>query len=281
MAANCALAAAQPQVALDRAQAAYRLFRSQQSAWWQAHAGLVLVQARYAAGPVSAQLLRAANRAADPAGGARLGRGHPGASAGRAGGTGPGPPRRRRSSSHRGRPQPAARPGAVTGQRLARRGTAGRGGRATRAACSPPAAAGWRSWMSSGSPWAPRNCEPRPPPTGPSWLSSRSGMPRGLTGRGSCWPGVNAGGPPRWRSRRSGPRPTQDSPTAWPRCARSPAGWRTPGARAVPSAALQRQQQRLERSVRATSLRARGAPDPGHSRGQHPANCSTSSAPPS
>jgi hypothetical protein len=30
-------------------------------------------------------------------------------------------------------------------------------------------------------------------------------------------------------------------------------------------AALQRQQQRLERSVRATSLRARGAPDPSHS----------------
>ena len=64
MAANCALAAAQPQVALDRAQAAYRLFRSQQSAWWEAHAGLVLVRARYAAGQVSAQLLNAADRAA-------------------------------------------------------------------------------------------------------------------------------------------------------------------------------------------------------------------------
>jgi tetratricopeptide (TPR) repeat protein len=64
LAASCALAAAQPQAALDRAQAAYRLFRSQQSAWWQAHAGLVLVQARYAVGPVSAQLLRAASREA-------------------------------------------------------------------------------------------------------------------------------------------------------------------------------------------------------------------------
>jgi len=64
MAANCALAAAQPQVALDRAQAAHRLFRSHQSSWWQAHAGLVLIRARYAAGPVSAPLLRAANRAA-------------------------------------------------------------------------------------------------------------------------------------------------------------------------------------------------------------------------
>jgi len=64
-AANCALAAAQPQGALDRAQAAYRLFRSQQSAWGQAHARLVLVQARFAIGPVSGRLLRAANQAAD------------------------------------------------------------------------------------------------------------------------------------------------------------------------------------------------------------------------
>jgi tetratricopeptide (TPR) repeat protein len=64
VAANCALAAAQPQGALDRAQAAYRLFRSQQSAWGQAHAGLVLVQARYAVDTVSGRLLQAAKRAA-------------------------------------------------------------------------------------------------------------------------------------------------------------------------------------------------------------------------
>jgi tetratricopeptide (TPR) repeat protein len=63
-AANCALAAAQPRGALDRAQAAYRLFRSQQSAWWQAHAGLVLAQAQYAAGLASGRLLRQANRIA-------------------------------------------------------------------------------------------------------------------------------------------------------------------------------------------------------------------------
>jgi tetratricopeptide (TPR) repeat protein len=60
-AANCALAAAQPQGALDRAQAANRLFRSQQNAWGQAHARLVLVQARYAVGPVSRRLLHAAD----------------------------------------------------------------------------------------------------------------------------------------------------------------------------------------------------------------------------
>jgi tetratricopeptide (TPR) repeat protein len=64
LAANCALAAAQPQGALDRARAAYRLFRSQQSAWGQAHAGLVLVQARYAVDTVSGRLLQAAKRAA-------------------------------------------------------------------------------------------------------------------------------------------------------------------------------------------------------------------------
>jgi tetratricopeptide (TPR) repeat protein len=60
-AANCALAVAQPQAALDRAQAAYGLFRSQQSAWWQAHAGLVLAQAQFAAGLASGPLLRQAN----------------------------------------------------------------------------------------------------------------------------------------------------------------------------------------------------------------------------
>jgi tetratricopeptide (TPR) repeat protein len=60
MAANCALAAAQQDRALEWAQAAYRLFRSQRSAWWQAHAGCVVLQARYATGQASAGLLREA-----------------------------------------------------------------------------------------------------------------------------------------------------------------------------------------------------------------------------
>jgi tetratricopeptide (TPR) repeat protein len=64
IAANCALAAGQPHAALDRAQAACRLYRSQQSAWWQAHAGLVLVQAQFAVGLASGSLLRRANRTA-------------------------------------------------------------------------------------------------------------------------------------------------------------------------------------------------------------------------
>jgi len=63
-AANCAMAAAQPGGALDRAQAARCLFRSQKNAWGQAHSALVLAQARYLAGQASGQLLRAASRAA-------------------------------------------------------------------------------------------------------------------------------------------------------------------------------------------------------------------------
>jgi tetratricopeptide (TPR) repeat protein len=64
IAANCALVRSQPQVAEERAQAAYRLFRAQQSAWWQAHAARVLAQARYTGGPVTPQLLRQADRLA-------------------------------------------------------------------------------------------------------------------------------------------------------------------------------------------------------------------------
>jgi len=62
VAANSALAAMQPQAALDRAQAAQRLFRSQRSTWGLARTGLVLVRAKYAAEPVSDKLLNDANR---------------------------------------------------------------------------------------------------------------------------------------------------------------------------------------------------------------------------
>jgi tetratricopeptide (TPR) repeat protein len=64
MAADCALAADRPQVAQDWARTAYCLFRSQRSAWWQARAARVLVEARYKAGPASPALLREAIRAA-------------------------------------------------------------------------------------------------------------------------------------------------------------------------------------------------------------------------
>jgi tetratricopeptide (TPR) repeat protein len=64
MAANCALAAARPQVALDWAQTSHRLFRSQRSVWWKAKAALVLAQARHATGVVSTPLLSEAKRTA-------------------------------------------------------------------------------------------------------------------------------------------------------------------------------------------------------------------------
>jgi tetratricopeptide (TPR) repeat protein len=60
MAAQCALAAGQPQAALGRAQAAMRLFRAHGNAWYQAHARLVLGQAQYRVSGASSRLLRAA-----------------------------------------------------------------------------------------------------------------------------------------------------------------------------------------------------------------------------
>jgi tetratricopeptide (TPR) repeat protein len=65
VAASCALSAAQPAVALERARAAHRLYRSQQSAWGQTHAKLVVIQAQFASGQASARLLAAASEAAD------------------------------------------------------------------------------------------------------------------------------------------------------------------------------------------------------------------------
>jgi tetratricopeptide (TPR) repeat protein len=64
VAADCALAAGQPRTALDRAQDAYRMYRAQRASWWLARTRLVLVRAKFAAEPASAQLLRQANRVA-------------------------------------------------------------------------------------------------------------------------------------------------------------------------------------------------------------------------
>ena len=50
-AANCAIAAGRPEVAQDWAQAAHRLFRSQRSTWWQAHAARVLGRGPVPGGP--------------------------------------------------------------------------------------------------------------------------------------------------------------------------------------------------------------------------------------
>ena len=64
VAATCALAAEQPEVALARAQAARRLFRAQHRERWRAHAGLLVLSARFAQGGGSATLLRAARQLA-------------------------------------------------------------------------------------------------------------------------------------------------------------------------------------------------------------------------
>jgi tetratricopeptide (TPR) repeat protein len=62
-AAGAALACADPQTALLRAETARRLFRAQRRPWWYAHATFVVLQARYAAGQVSPGLLHQAARA--------------------------------------------------------------------------------------------------------------------------------------------------------------------------------------------------------------------------
>jgi hypothetical protein len=67
-AAECALAAGDPELALARSRAAGRLFRSQQRELDLAYARLVQVQASHALGPVSGRLLAAARQAAGQAG---------------------------------------------------------------------------------------------------------------------------------------------------------------------------------------------------------------------
>jgi CHAT domain len=64
-AARAALAAAEPQTAMARAGTARRMFAAQGRAWWAAHARLLGLQARFAARPPSAALLRQAEQAAD------------------------------------------------------------------------------------------------------------------------------------------------------------------------------------------------------------------------
>jgi len=64
IAANAALAAAQPQTAVDRAQAAYRLFRAQRSSEYLARTRLVLARAKYQTESASPRLLREVTRVA-------------------------------------------------------------------------------------------------------------------------------------------------------------------------------------------------------------------------
>lgn len=60
--ANCALAAGRPDQALQRATEARRLFDRQGRRWWRAHARLALIRASHAAGPPTGAMLREARR---------------------------------------------------------------------------------------------------------------------------------------------------------------------------------------------------------------------------
>ncbi|MEZ0073242.1 CHAT domain-containing protein [Planotetraspora sp. GP83] len=57
-AAQAAIAAGDPDTAVTRGQAAIRLFAGQNREWWETHARLVLCQARFASGRISARLVR-------------------------------------------------------------------------------------------------------------------------------------------------------------------------------------------------------------------------------
>jgi tetratricopeptide (TPR) repeat protein len=74
IAADSALATAQPRAAIDRARAADRLFRSQRSTWYLARTRLLLIRARYRTEAASGPLLREAGRAAGQL--ERVGSGH-------------------------------------------------------------------------------------------------------------------------------------------------------------------------------------------------------------
>ena len=217
MAANCALAAAQPQAAQDWAQAAYHMFRSQRRAWWQAHAARVLVQARYRVGPASPALLRQANRAA-----ARRTPWVPAT-------------RRRRicwpgelrwNSAAATTPNVIWEPwpgpdGAVRPCHGSAAGSARRcepRPQTVRAGCWPPAVGVLTSWTSTGSPSAPPNSGRKPPCMAPSWPRSlerhaaRAGRPRLLLTWSERWRAAALAVP--------AVRPLADAElNAWPRCA--------------------------------------------------------------
>jgi len=64
-AARAALASAEPGIAIERADAARRMFGAQGRSWWHAQATLLLLRARFAAGTVSGRLLQQAGQLAD------------------------------------------------------------------------------------------------------------------------------------------------------------------------------------------------------------------------
>ncbi|MFE1294118.1 CHAT domain-containing protein [Streptomyces sp. NPDC058731] len=65
VAARAARPAGHPQTAIERAGLAVRLFAAQRRPWWEAHARLVLIEARFTAGAVSGRLVADAARVAE------------------------------------------------------------------------------------------------------------------------------------------------------------------------------------------------------------------------
>ena len=259
-AATCALAAEQPQVALARAQAARRLFRAQHRARWRAHAGFLVLSARFAQGGVSAPLLRAASQLAlqlDRLGSVEAPQAHLLAG---------------RIALRLGRPDEARRQlTAAARSAAAARPTPGRPAgwprpcwprrRPIRARCCTHAGAAWTCWTRTGSRWAPRSCAPRRHRgralSWPIWPSARRCA---RAGPGCCCAGVSAGGPLPWPCPRSGPAMTRNrgrSRRRPGRCGQPPgpgSGPGPPGSRTPPAAAAA----------------GGGGPRPGDARPRHP-----------
>jgi tetratricopeptide (TPR) repeat protein len=264
MAAQCALAAAQPQVALDRAQAAYRLFRSQHSAWWQARAGLALVQARYAAGPASARLLNAADQAAarltalgsDEATQAHLLAGRVALDLGRRDDAD-----RHLSVAARSRRSGPAMSRASGWLSEALRAEAAAHPRRLLAACRRGLAVldEYRFTLGASELRAQATAHGAQLAVLAQRHAARAHQPRLFLAWSERWRATALAVPP--------VRPPADAEFADRLTALREITSRLGNARreGMPSASLQREQSRLERSVRAASLQARGAPDPGGS----------------
>ena len=238
-AASAALAADQPPVALARAQAARRLFRAQHRERWAAHAGFLVLSARFAQGGGSASLLRAGDQPKgdlDRLGSAEASQAHllAGRIALRLGE--PDKSRRHLGAAARSR---FGGPAYSRAAGLAGRGPAGGGGRRSApAAARLPPGPGPAGRAPAHAGRLERSCGTRPPRPAPSWRSSRSGRHSARDGPAPCCAGVSAGGPPRWPCPRCGLVTTGNWPPSWPPPGMPPAGWPRPRRRGRPVAAV-------------------------------------------
>ena len=255
---SAALDAGFPQAALSRARAAGQLFRAQRRTWWHAHARFVLVRARYLAGPASPQLLRQAGECAavlDRLGSgqapqARLLAGRVALALGRARGADHHLALAARSRLRPGPPLSRANGWLAEALRAEAAGSP----RRVLAACRR----GFEVLDEHSLTLGATELRAQATARAPSWPPWRSAGPCGRAGRGACWPGVNAGGP---RSRPCPPSPA-DEPglqaelTAFRAVARRLDRVQSRG---EPTAALQREQLRLEGAIRSRAMRSPGS----------------------